>query len=400
MGLGPYFRTAAGVAGLAAASCAAAPVPSSTATLAAVAQNEPVNLTRTYRRGERLELHTAYIQQPETSGDSRGFLGLKVKSKLGAELPLIQAEIDYGSFDPQSSLPLDNESHRSIWLGAQSAWHDIQYGVSYQSMGRDFVPLAPVITTAAPGTDRIDLWGQHRFGKLGVRTFAWRSADQSLPDNVGNRWANTAIGTAFNYVLLSAPHIDATLSYSRQLTTRIDQPDWIPTDDALSHNWFGSLSIRHPHWNATASSSYTFRADCSAAEGDPLGVWTQTISATYLPYPNVSVAPTFTYQDAPQDNHSRTKTRSATVALSFQPAGTSFMFTANGSLATQSNATWLADSTNFNTQAGITMPLPFGESERRKGTLALQLGYTETSDAYANNEDVMLHLDLTLHEFN
>ncbi len=394
MGFRPSIHSVIGVAGFAATACGAAPIPS------LVAQNEPVNLTHTYRRGERFEMRTAYIQQPEASGDSRGFLGLKMKSNLGAHLPLLQAEIDYGSFDPQSSLALDNENHRSVWFGAQSAWRDFQYGVSYQSMGLNFVPLAPVATTAAPGTNRVDVWGQRQFGKLGVRSFAWHATDQARADNVGNRMADTAVGAAFNYVLSAAPHIDATLSYSRQVNSHIDDPNPNAADDVLSHNVFGSLSIRRKSWNATASSSYTYRADCSAAEGNPSDIWTETVAATYTPHPNFSIAPSFTYQDEAQSNHSRTRTRSASVALNFRPAGSSIMFTANGYMGTRNNATWPARATNFNTQAGISMPLPFGDPERRTGSLALQLGYSETSDAYASTEDLTLHFDLTLHEFN
>ncbi len=377
-------------------------MPNSPSLVTLSAQNEPVHLTRNYRRGDRLEVHTAYIQQPEATGDSRGFLGLKMKSNLGTHLPSLQAEIDYGSFDPQSSLALDNESHRSLWFGAQSAWRDIQYGVSYQSMGSSFVPLAPVATTAAPGTNRVDVWGQRQFGKLGVRTFAWRATDQARPDNAGNRLTDTAVGTAFNYVLSTAPHIDATLSYSRQVTRHIDDPNLNAVDDVLNHNVFGSLSIRHNNWNATASSSYTYRADCPAAEGNPLGIWTETVAATYAPHPDLSIAPSFTFQDEVRDHRSRTRTRtrSAAVAIKFRPAGSWVMFTANGYLGTQDNADWSARATNFNTQAGVSMPLPFGAPERRTGSLALQLGYSETNDAYTSSEDLTLHLDLTLHEFN
>ncbi len=400
VGFRPFIHWAIVAAGLAARACGAAPMPNPPSLVTLPAQHEPVHFTSNYRRGDRLEVHAAYIRQPEATGDSQGFLGLRMKSNLGAHLPSLQAEIDYGSFDPQSSLALDNKSHRSLWFGAQSAWRDIQYGVSYQSMGLKFVPLAPVATTAAPGTNRVDVWGQRQFGKLGVRTFAWHSTDQARPDNVGSRLADTAVGTAFNYVLSAAPHIDATLSYSRQVISHIDEPNLNAIDDVLNRNVSASLSIRRDNWNATASSSYTYRADCTAAEGNLLGIWTETVAATYAPHPDFSIAPSFTFQDEAQGNHSRTRTRSAAVAVNFRPAGSSIMFTANGYLGTQSNTAWSARATNFNSQAGISMPLPFGTPEKRTGSLALQLGYSETNDAYTSTEDLTVHLDLTLHAFN
>lgn len=363
--------------------------------------NEPVNYSSTYRRGDRVEVRTAYIQQPGAAGDSQGFLGLKMKSKLGADLPLVRAELDYGSFNPSSSLALDNNTHRSFWMGAQSAWNGIQYGLNYQSMGRDFVALGPINAIFAPGKDRTEAWAQHRFGNLGIRTFAWYSKDQKSPDEHAVRFADTAVGTSFNYAFASAPYVDATLSYSRQITDQLNKPMVATDDGVLTHNLYGALSVRRTHWNATASTNYAYKADCTAVDGGPWDTWTETVTASFMPHQNLSVSPSFTYQTAPEPGlASRTRTRSAALALEMRPRGGPLLFTASSTMAARSNSAWISDATNFNSQAAIQMPLSFLGHERHKGSLALQIGYHESNDAYASNEDVLLNLELSLHQFN
>lgn len=373
----------------------ASPIPNT------IGANEPLNVSRTYRRGGRVEVRTAYIQQPGAAGDSRGFLGLKMKSDLGHYLPVVRAEIDYGAFDPDSSLALGNEDHRSVWVGAQSSWHGIQYGLSYQSMGQDFVPLGPVSATAAPGTNRTDIWGQRQFGNLGVRTFAWHARDVSDGDHAGVRLADTAVGTTLNYMLPSAPHIGATVSYSHQTTDSIDGAADRAVNGEVSHNLYGSLAVRKEYWNATASTSYVYKPDCAADDGGPDGIWTESIAASYTPHPNFSISPSLTYQDAPERGlRTRTTTRSAAVALQFRPAGTPYLLTASSTVAARSNDAWSMDAINHSTQAGIRMPLALGNPDTRNGSLAFRVNYIEARDAYASSDDLLLNLELTLHRFN
>lgn len=366
----------------------------------ALDRNDPVNISRTYRRGDRVEVRTAYIQQPDAAGDSRGFLGLKMKSKLGPDLPVVRAELDYGSFDPQSALALDSNDHRSFWLGTQSSWQDIQYGLSFQSMGHDFAALAPISAIAAPGKDRTDLWAQRQFGPLGVRAFAWRSKDLENNDPNAARFNDTALGTSFNYAFQSAPFVDATLSYSRQITDQLNQPMISATDSTLTHNVYGAVTVRRARWNATASTQYAYKANCTAPDGSSWDTWTETLVASFTPRAHLSISPSFSYQTTPEPGlATRTRVRSTALALAMRPGGRPIEITASSTLATRSNPGWASDATQFNTQAAIHMPFPLGGGQRR-GSLALQFGYNETSDAYASSDDFLLNLELSLHQFN
>ncbi len=147
-------------------------------------QHQPVNLSSTYRAGDRLELHTDYVRQSSAEGDGGGFLGLRVHSRAGRYMPSLQIELDYGAFDPHSNVALGSELQRAVMVAAQSTWNSVQYGVRYQSIGQNFVPLAHVDATATPGTARSDIWAQRQFGKVGLRTFASQATDNAISDTL------------------------------------------------------------------------------------------------------------------------------------------------------------------------------------------------------------------------
>lgn len=386
---------------LLAAGVSAEPLPllSPTGDVAEVA--EPVHVTRTYRQGERVEVRTAYIRQPEANGDSRGFVGLKLKSKLGERLPVVRAELGYGSFDPQASLALDETNHRSFWVGAQSSWQDLQYGFNYQSMGRDFVALTPTRAVIAPGKERAEVWGQRRIGPVGLRTFAWHSRDHFQEGATGPRFADTAVGTSLDYSFASVPDLNTALTYSRQITRPLHDLEGATTDGELIHNLHGFVSLRKEHWTTTLSSSYTYKPDSETADGRRWDVWSQSVATIYTPQTGFSIAPTLFYQSAPEyGNPHRTRSGSASVALQYQPTRQPFHLSATGSLGVDTNAAWRDQRSSFNTHAAIHMPLGTGSHGPQTGALTLQIGYTETTSAAASHDDVLVNLEVSLHRFN
>lgn len=355
-------------------------------------------MSGTYREGDQVEVHTAYIQQPDTGGSSRGFLGLQMKSRLAPFLPVLQAEIDYGAFDPSASVALDSEARRSAEIGAHSAWNRFHYGARYQSMGRDFAPLTAIDATATPGTERTDLWVRRQFGNLGVRTFTSRAADHPDASTNASRWASTAVGTTLDYALATAPFVQAALTYSREIVETFHDARNAAAVSDLSHRLSGSLSVRNPLWNATLSSSY--RYDCSAFEGNQRDTWTESLVVGLRPAPNFSVSPTLSYENAPgAGHHSRAQSGSAGVALQFRPAGKRYRFTASSTVATRRAADWNAD-VRFDAEAGVRLPLRLGDTQHENGAVALQLNYTEAPDTIAAQDNLLMNLQLSLHNFD
>ena len=357
-----------------------------------------MNMSRTYREGDQVEVRTAYIQQPDAEGSSRGFLGLQMKSKLAPFLPVLQAELDYGAFDPSSSVALDSETQRSTVIGAHSAWKRFKYGVRFQSMGRDFAPLTATDTTAAPGTDQTDLWVQRQFGSLSMRTFTSRAAEHPDASTTASHWASTAVGTTLDYTLASAPLVQAALTYSRQLVETFHDARTAAAVSDPSHRLSGTLSVRNALWNATLSSGH--RYDCSETHGNARDTWTESLAVGVTPAPNFSVSPRLSYEDAPAAGHrGRTQTSSAGIALQFHPAGKRYRFTASSTVAARRAAAWSAD-VRVDTEAGVRLPFTLGGAQRKNGALALQLNYTEAPDAFAGGDDLLMNLQLSLHNFD
>ncbi len=169
----------------------------------------------------------------------------------------------------------------------------------------------------------------------------------------------------------------------------------------LSHRLSATLSIRQEFWNATASSTYTDQSDCTEIDGVQTGTWRDSIAMAYTPAPDLSISPTFTYENAPAADHrSRTSTRSAAIAFRYRPVGRPFVFSASSSVAAQRNAAWDADAFRFNSRAGIRMPLALNAPHQNNGAVALQLNYIETTDAFNNGDDLLLNLEFSLHNFD
>lgn len=394
------LRAACMAAGLltsaAPATAAAQPLPSGASLLA---QNKPLNVNRTYRHGDLMELHTAYVQQPAASGDRRGYLGLKMQSDLGASLPALQAELDYGAFDPAASLALDDGSHRSVWLGVHSTWHDLRYGFNYQSMGRDFVPLAPVNAVIAPGKNRAEVWAQQQLGRLGVRAYAWQAKDQPYADPAALRQVDRTIGTTLNYMLLPAAGLTTHFSYARQTTHLLDPAAGAAAIPSLTHNLFSSLSMRREHWSASLSTAYAYGGSDEPASPDPWVAWSEELAVSYTPLPNLSLSPRVRFQTASEAGcQTPTRTRSAAIALQMRPDDGPLLFTATSSLESRRNAAWSAAERQLNTQASVQMPLRIQQPQQ--GSLAVRVNYAEATNAYANSSELSVNLELSLHEFN
>ncbi len=360
----------------------------------------PANMSNTYRAGDRLELHTDYVRQPSAEGDGRGFLSLHVQSRADRYIPSLQAELDYGAFDPNSNVALDSEQQRAVLVAAQSAWSGVQYGARYQSIGQNFVPLAHVDATTAPGTDRSDVWAQRQFGKAGLRTFASQVRGRAIGEPDYKQWARAAVGATLDYALASAPAVDAAVTYSHQTMDSFNDARDAAAIRELNRRLSATFSIRQTLWNASASSSYTYQPDCTEIEGLQTDIWRDSIAVAYTPAPDISLSPTLTYEDAPATDRSHTKTRSAAIKLQYRPVGRSFLVSASSSIAAQRNASWDADAIHFSSQAGICMPLALNALHEEEGALALQLKYIDASDTFSSNNDVLLNLQLSLHNFD
>jgi hypothetical protein len=364
---------------------------------------KPVNYSKSYSHGGAMEFHTAYIQQPRATGNSQGFLGLRMQAHLGDTLPEIQAELDYGSFNSQSSLALNSDSHRSFRLSAEFAYNRFRYGANYQSTGRDFVALAPIDAVAMPGKNRTELWTERQVGQLGIRTFAWYSEDQHNPDPAALRLAESAIGTRLNYRFASAPYIDGTLSYSRQLSDQVNpgltrNPE---LDDTLTHNIQGAVTLREPWWNATASTTYAYKPDYTLANGNVWESRADSFAATFTPYENLSLSPRLTYQIKPEPGLvMRTHVLEAALALEMRPWNGPLLFTATSSLAERSNAAWQDDAMRFKSRAAIEMPFSLLGRKNARDSLSVQIDYSESSDAYASNDNVQVNLEFSLYQIN
>lgn len=364
----------------------------------AVDFHEPVHLSRTYGQGQAVEIRTAYVQQPRSDGDRRGFLALKLKSDLGEHLPEVRAELDYGAFDADGSVALDDARHRALWVGASSSWRQFFYGISFQSMGRDFVAMSPTRAVIDPGRDRTEVWASRRLGNLGVRAFARHARDQALEAGPATRFADTALGTGFDYRFDALPDVHAALTYTRQTRRPLAHDD--PAGE-LNHNLAGSLSIHRDHWRATLSSLYTRKPDAATAEGGAWDEWTRSVAVSYELRPTLSVAPGLSYRSAPEAGSvHRTRSQTASLALHYQPAHPALQWSANGAWSVDRNASWGSERATFSANAAMQLPLLWRGQDSDTGALALRLGYWETVDAGARSDDLQVNLELSLHRFN
>jgi hypothetical protein len=343
-----------------------------------------------YNIGKWLSLDTAFTQKdteedfaPATD-EKKGFW----HAKLGASLleSSVDAEIALSSIDNDTRknflVPAD---HRMMKLGSSSSWQDFDFGVSYQSVGKDFEESTYEAVAGKKkmkdlldnDTARTEFWSYRQFGNLGIKAYASLDNTNLADDPNLPRFTTQKAGTSLNYLLSDWPRVGMTLDYASGTLESSDEPAGFKPVSGEARDVGGSLYYTGDHWSGSLAVK---NATGKATSANVANVGTYYAEASYYPDDTFSISPSISYirQKYPELN-ANTDTLSSSLTFNYKRKGSRLTYTLYGEHTAEENAAWNVDNSYLYTSLGVNW------ESGKKNSLVKQWSVELFHDQYRDN---------------
>lgn len=356
------------------------------------AANQPASVKASFAMTDAVSLRTSYEQkypdpkttrQPRYLSDYDGYWGISVESGAGGGRPATYAEMAYSAFDPHTGEHFGDAARRLMRFGAQNAWGDMTYGLDHRSVGSSFISGRFVRPGGlARGRDVDELWSYRKFGGAGLRTFIIRSEDQP---GFGN-YRDLEAGGTLDYTIASWPYVGYALTLADG-ARRHASAAAAEFSRTTSNLYFSAARM-----SGSLYSEYVAGADDWATPT----ITTHWLDWSYYPHERLVISPSLGYiVEKYTVANTVTAKQSASLTLTYRPAGSRYSFLTYASYETETNDDWYLHYDYTYAQTGVEMP--YESSLFGPGTLALFVAYDRfTNEFYPETglSDVALWLKL------
>ena len=283
-----------------------------------------------------------------SNGDRNDFWHLKMSTLLLG--PKLDAEMASSSTGTDASNTYWSPDYGMMKLGSSASWYDVNFGASYQAVGKDFEELTDESVAGQKkkkdridnNTDRTEFWSHRQFGNLGIKAYASLDNSNLARDPDLPRFTTQKAGGSINYLFSRWPQVGVNLEYAAGTLTSSEEPAAVKSVGTNARDVAGSLYYTGDVWSG---SLYTESSTGKAGTDSVANVQSYYADASFYPVKTISISPSFSYiREEYPDLKTSTDTQSSSLTFNYNPGSSGLSYTLYGEHSTEKNVAWALDS--------------------------------------------------------